>query len=414
MATPVHELDLPVIDLNAMGDRSEIRAALARARDAHWLARAPFGYVVTHYQDIVAVLRDRRFHSAVGLISQLQQVSDEKWLSRRRQTSILSAEGDEHGRLRRLVAPAFTPVAADRLRPRMREVIGGLLDRVTPTGRSELVTDVCEPYPIPIICALLGAPEQDWQQFSRWATDILKVFSNPIAPHLEAIMTAQDEIDAYVRELIAQRRHEPREDLLTDLIAAEEAGDRLSPQELVTMVEAVIIGGTDTTRNQLACTTALFSAAPDQWALLAERPDLAPRAVEESMRLLGAVRGTGRFASEDIEYRDVLFPRGTLVFPNFVSGNTEAELWPSGDRLDLTAPAPAQPHLSFGSGIHYCLGAWLARAELQEALPLLAQRMPDLRVDGEITWKPMGVGIWGPERLPLAFSPTPATGGSAA
>jgi cytochrome P450 len=408
MAVPVHELDRPSLEPMSFTDRDQARAAIAAAREQHWLARGPFGYVVTRYPDVVGILRDRRFHSAVGLITQLQQVNDEKWLARRRRTSILSAEGDEHGRLRRLVAPAFTPRAADRLRPRMQEVIGSLLDAVTPTGRTELVGDVCEPYPIPIICALLGAPEQDWQSFSRWAGDILKVFTSPMQPHLPAIMQAQDEIDAYVRELIAQRRSEPRDDLLTDLIAAEEAGDRLSPEELVMMVEAVIIGGTDTTRNQLACTTALFTRYPDQWALLAERPDLASRAVEESMRLLGAVRGTGRFAAEDVEYRDVLFPAGTLVFPNFVAANTEPGLWPAGEELDLLADAPPQPHLTFGSGIHYCLGAWLARAELQEALPLLARRMPELRVDGEITWKPMGAGIWGPERLPLAFTPTPA------
>jgi cytochrome P450 len=397
-----------VLDLTALEDREQVRSALASARARHWLARTPVGYVVTRYADVVGILRDRRFHSAVPLISQLQQVTDEAWLARRQRPSILSTEGDEHGRLRRLVAPAFTPKAADRLRPRMREVVHRLLDPVTPTGRTELVADVCEPYPIPIVCALLGAPEEDWQQFSRWAADILKVFASPLAPHVTAIMRAQDELDVYVRDLIGQRRHDPREDLLTDLIAAEESGDRLSADELVTMVEAVIIGGTDTTRNQLACTTALFTAHPDQWALLAERPELASRAVEESMRVLGAVRGTGRYAAEDVEYRDVLFPAGTLVFPNFVSANGDPAVWPDGDRFDITAEASTQPQLTFGSGIHYCLGAWLARAELQEALPVLARRLPEVRVDGAITWKPLGSGIWGPERLPLAFTPTPA------
>ena len=137
-------------------------------------------------------------------------------------------------------------------------------------------------------------------------------------------MAAQDELDEYTRELIARRRTEPAEDLLTDMIAAEEAGDTLTTDELVMMVEAVIVGGTDTTRNQLGCTVALLAEHPDQWRLLAEQPELAPRAVEESMRYFGAIRGTGRFASEDIVYRDVLFPAGTFVAPSMSTANFDA------------------------------------------------------------------------------------------
>jgi cytochrome P450 len=406
MPTRVDELELPLLDVTRTDERDVRLAEFERVRDEHWLARGPFGYVLTRHDDVVAVLRDRRFHSAVNLISEMQGVTDPEWLARRR-TSILSAEGDVHARLRRLVAPAFTPRAADRLRPFIRDVIEGLVDEVSPRGRCELVADVCEPYPIPIICELLGAPAEDWQLFSRWATDIFRVFNGTLADDLPAIMKAQDELDEYVRELIESRRGTPRDDLLSDLIRAEEAGDRLSTEELVMMAEAVLLGGTDTTRNQLACTLALFADHPDQWALLAERPDLAPRAVEESMRYLGAIRGTGRFASEDIEYRDVLFPTGTLVFPSLLAGNFDPATWDEPERFDITLER-GRNHLTFGSGIHYCLGAWLARAELQEALPVLARRLPDLGVDGSITWKANTVGIWGPERLPLRYTPTPA------
>ncbi|MBK9179379.1 MAG: cytochrome P450 [Acidimicrobiales bacterium] len=403
MTTPVHQLDLPTIDL-ASATRDEARARLDEVRSSHWLARTPLGYSVTRYDDVIAVLRDKRWHQLARLLPQLSGITDERFLSRNR-TSILTAEGDEHTRLRRLVAPAFSPRSADRLRPFMREVVAGLVDPLAPEGRCELVADVCEPYPIPIICELLGAPKQDWKLFSRWATDILRVFNANLAEDLPLIVQARDEIDAYVTELIEERRSRPADDLLTDLIAAEEAGDRLSHEELVIMVEAVIIGGTDTTRNQLACSVALFAEHPDQWALLGERPDLAPRAVEETMRCLGAVRGTGRYASEDIEYRDVLFPTGTLVFPSLVSANHDPEAWDQPTRFDITREPSTQPQLTFGSGIHYCLGAWLARAELQEALPLLARRMPGLALDGPVRWKPATAGIWGPEHLPLRFDP---------
>lgn len=404
MGTPVHELDLPTIDFDVPPgpERTEVyRAASAE----HWLARGLFGYVVTRYDDVVGVLRDKRWHNAAAIIPQMMGITDPEFLARRRE-SILSAEGETHTRLRRLVGQAFSPRSADRLRPFMRDVVNGLVDPVAGAGRADIVTDICEPYPIPIICELLGAPASDWQLFSRWAGDVLRVFNGTLQDDLPVIMQAQDELDAYTRELIARRRATPADDLITDLIAAEEAGDRLSTDELVMMVEAVIVGGTDTTRNQLGCSVAVFAEHPQQWKLLAERPELAPRAVEESMRYLGAIRGTGRFASEDIEYRGVVFPAGTFIAPAMAMANRDGSVWSEPDTFDITREPSGQPQLTFGSGIHYCLGASLARAELQEALPILASRMPDLALDGAPTWKPNTAGIWGPEHLPVRFSPT--------
>jgi cytochrome P450 len=407
VASRVEELDLPQLDLLDAKTRAE-RLELLRAvqADGHWLVRTPTGYLVTRYEDAVAILRDRRFHQFASRLAEFAGIDDPAFLARRR-TSLLTAEGDVHARLRRLVAPAFTPRAADRLRPYMRQVINDLVDPVAPTGRCELVADVAEHYPVPIICRLLGAPEEDWKLFSRWAADLLRVFNFNFPADLPVIMAAQDEMGTYVRELIERRRHDPHDDLLTDLIAVEEAGDRLAPEELESMAVAVLVGGTDTTRNQLGLTVALFTEHPDQWALLAERPELAGRAVEESMRLFGAIAGTARFASEDIEYRGVVFPKDCVVSTSFVAANIDPEVFPGAETFDLTrdAPAAAPPHLSFGSGMHFCLGAWLARAELQEALPVMARRMRDLRVDGTIAWKPNATGIWGPAELPLRFTP---------
>ena len=405
-AVRVDELDLPMLDIDPNARREDRDARIEAARAQHWLARGMFGYAVTRYDDVVAVLRDKRWHSGANLVIELSGVTDPAFLRGRRR-SILTVEGDEHTRLRRLVAPAFSPRAADRLRPYMREVVNGLVDQISGTGRCEFVTDVCGPYPIPIICELLGAPKEDWRLFSRWATDLLRIFNFNLQQDYPLIIQASNELDAYTAKLIEQRRSRPADDLLTDLIAAEEAGDRLSEDELLTMVNAVIVGGTDTTRNQLACAVALFTGYPDQWRLLGEHPELAPRAVEESMRFLGAVRGTARVASEDIEYRSVLFPKGTIVAPSLVAANYDPEIWVRPEAFDITREPAGQPQLTFGSGLHYCLGASLARAELQEALPILARRLPDIAVDGDISWKPESVGIWGPDRLPLRFTSTP-------
>ena len=415
MTTRVDLLDIPVIDATAMRaslSRSEQLAVLRDAREKSWIARGEIGYNIVSYDDVVAILRDKRWHSAVGLIVELNPEATPEFRARRRE-SILSAEGDTHVRLRRLVAPAFSPRNADALRPFMREVVSELLDKVTPSGELDVARDICEPYPIPIICELLGAPRSDWELFSRWAGDILRVFDNNLKNDLPLIIAAQDELDEYTRALIVKRRNEPRDDLLSALIFAEEQGDKLSTEELVMMVEAVIIGGTDTTRNQLGLAVALLMNEPDEWAALAATPTRAARMVEETMRLNGAVRATGRVASVDIEYRGVLFPKGTLVFPSLATANYDPDVFTNPDSLALQRGDNDAPQLTFGSGIHYCLGASLARAELQEALPLLATRLPNLRENGVAQYKIATAGIYGPTSLPGTFTPNPARGVSA-
>jgi len=403
MATPVNQLDLPTVDFG-FADAEEQRQQLASIASESWIARGPFGYIVFSYDDCVAILRDKRWHNAASIVTELRAVSDPR-LSEGRRETILSAEGDTHTRLRRLVAPSFSPRSADALRPFMREVLNDLLDPHTSSGRCDLTVDVLEHYPIPIICELLGAPREDWQLFSRWAEDVLRIFNATAADEVDLIIEAQESLEEYTRGLIADRRRKPADDLITSLIAAEEAGDKLSEDELVMMVEAVIVGGTDTTRNQLGCSVALLADHPDQWALLADDPGLAPRAVEETMRVAGAVRSTGRFASVDIEYRDIHFPAGTFIAPALAMANLDESVFTAARDFDIRREPSGQPQMTFGSGIHYCLGAALARAEQQEALPILAQRMPNMKIDGAVTWKPSTVAIYGPEKLPLTFDP---------
>jgi cytochrome P450 len=285
----------------------------------------------------------------------------------------------------------------------MRAVVQELLKPHLGGTSLELVSAICEPYPIPIICEVLGAQEQDWELFSAWATDIFKIFNQNLAEDLPAITKAGEALSAYIADLVAERRLSPREDLLSALIAAEEDGDRLSTDELCMLAEAVLMAGTDTTRNQLGCTMALFAENPDQWALFRSRPDLAPRAVEESMRYLGAVRGTLRYASEELVFNDVVFPEGSIVSVSLAGANRDPEIFQAPDDFNLLAERQSA-HLTFGSGIHHCLGAALARAELQEALLVLAEEFETVELAGTVEWKPPTFGIWGPSKLPLAFT----------
>ncbi len=401
----VHDIDLPELPMDVRQiERSESEKIFQSIAQESWIARSVIGYSILHYDDVTSILRDKRWHNAVAKLPAMMGITDPFFTDR--PPSILSAEGDVHVRLRRLVAKAFSPREADRLRPFMRQVMDDLIDPVAPTGRADIAADICEPYPIPIICELLGAPPEDWQLFSRWAEDVLRIFNGTAPDELDVIKQAQLELNEYVRGMIDRRRSDPREDLITQLIAAEEEGDRLSTDELVMMVNAVIVGGTDTTRNQLACALGVFCEHPEQWALLAERPELAPQAVEEVMRFFGAIRGTGRFASEDIVYRDILFPKDTFVFPSLASANfDDAVVEGDPNTFDITRePVKGRMQMTFGSGIHYCLGASLARAELQEALPILAQRMPNLAVDGQISWKPQTAAIFGADHFPVTFA----------
>jgi len=404
--TSIWDLELPLLDTAGL-EREESTAFAAGLAEDHWLARTDVGVAVLRYRYASRILRDRRFHNALSLL-RVEGAEPDSFLATRPR-SILSTEGEEHTRLRRLVSPAFTPAAANRHRPAMRRVVTSLLEPHLAAGRCEFVADICQPYPIPIICEVLGAPPEDWRQFSNWAGDIFKIFNGNLAEDAPAIEQASKELSAYIAEMVDERRRSPREDLLSDLSAAEEEGDRLSTDELAMLVRAVLMAGTDTTRNQLGCAMALFARYPEQWALLVADPvGLAPRAVEETMRYLGAVRATVRVASCDVEFDDVVFPAGTVVTTQLAAANRDSAEFADPGSFDITAERSAE-QLTFGSGIHRCLGAALARAELQEAFSVLAEHLATVALDGPVLWKPPTFGIWGPASLPLAFETRRAT-----
>jgi cytochrome P450 len=399
--TSAFDLEIPALDVWGLDRRAALAQVTELARES-WLARTDIGFAAIHYEDAIAILRDRRFFNALSEIRNDVPEAQRGYFENRR-PSILAMEGEDHLRLRRLVSPAFTPASANRHRASMREVFTSLLEPALAAGGCEFVAEVADPYPIPIICEVLGAPKEDWRKFSAWATDIFRIFNGNLADDLPLISAASEALSNYVTAMIEDRRVNPGADLLSDLIAAEEEGDRLDNDELVMLTEAVLMAGTDTTRNQLGCAMAIFAEHPDQWALLVDNPALAPQAVEESMRYLGAVRATVRIASEDIVYKDVLFPKGTVVTTHLAAGNRDPEVFDSPDAFDITK-SRATEQMTFGSGIHRCLGAALARAELQEALTVLAERVVRVESAGPVTWKPSTFGIWGPATLPLTFT----------
>jgi cytochrome P450 len=317
--------------------------------------------------------------------------------------SIICAEGAEHHRLRSLVSRAFTPRAISRLNDTIDTVLNELIDGVAAAGHFDFVTDIAQHYPIPIICALVGAPQESWAQFSKWVEVIFKMsdFSVNLAEETPVILRGWAAMDAYVDALVAERRSQLTEDLLSDLIRAEDGGDRLSADELRMTVAGLLLGGTDTTRNQLAASMQVFLEHPEQWALLRTHPELAMSAVEESMRHSPAVCNTMRTTLEDVELDGYVFPSGTYILVNSYAANRDPDVYEDPERFDITREA-APAILSFGGGVHYCLGANLARQELAQGLQILARRMPDARCVGPAPWKPM-LGMSGPTSLTVEF-----------
>ena len=398
----VFDADLPTLAYGDEETPAEVYPRLQAAQRQASVALGPHGPEVLSYHLVRSVLRDARFQIPPGLNLLVQGISSGP-LWDKVVNSLLCLEGDAHHRLRSLTSKAFTPRAILRLHDTMVDVMNELVDQVAEAGCCDVVTDIARPYPVPIICALLGAPREDWQQFSLWADDVFKAFSFTVdlAEVEPVVMRAWRQLDDYVDEMVARRRHSLTDDLLSDLIRAEDDGDRLNPAELRMLAGGLLLAGTDTTRNQVAASMHVLCEHPEQWDLLRQRPELAMRAVEETMRHSPIACGTLRLVAEDAELDGYLFPAGTMVLVNTAAANRDPAVYDDPDRVDITRDgAPAI--LTFGGGVHYCLGANLARREIAEALTVLAHRILNPRIAGPAPWKPMAT-LSGPKSLPIEF-----------
>jgi cytochrome P450 len=348
------------------------------------------------------ILRDPRLVPPPGLTLEPQGITSGP-LWDRVVKSLLSINGEDHARLRRLVSKAFTPRAVGRLDGTITRIINELIDPLAAAGRCEIVADIARPYPIPVICELLGAPREDWHLFSDWADSFFKTFGWNVAEDQPEILRAWGELDDYIDAMVAERRRSLTDDLLSEMIRAEDDGDRLSIEELRMLAGGILMAGTDTTRNQLAAAIDVFCDHPDQWELLGQHPELAMNAVEEAMRHSPVVFGAMRTTTEELEIEGVAISAGAFVMVNTASANRDPRIYDEPERFDITR-AGAAPMQTFGAGAHYCLGANLARRELAEALVVMSRRMRNIRRAGPAPWKPI-VAITGPAVLPVEFEP---------
>jgi cytochrome P450 len=405
-AAPIAELDLPYfdeLDPSLRGPAFDER--MAELATESWIVRAKLGYVVLDRESGEYFLRSKQTNFPGKELAELFEMK-EGALGEEVARNILHLDGADHRRLRNLVNPAFTPRSADRWRPRMRDFLAELFEPIAAAGRCDAVAALTRPYPAMTIATVVGAPVEDAERLAAWSRWIQLQFDGPtLAEHRAEVERACEELYAYLDRLVARRRTEPGDDLLSSLIEARDGDDRLDDAELRNLVLNVLVGGVDTTQSQLAHALRLFATHPDQWALLAREPDRAAAAVGELIRVAPVTPFTARIVLSDLEHREVAFPAGTILIVCTHSANRDQA--GGGAAFDITREDAGKRALTFGAGIHYCLGANLARAELGEALAYLAPRMPGLALDGDPGYDSVH-GVYGLTELPLQWQPADA------
>lgn len=399
-ASPIDAPDLPFFDVNdlAFSVRSDpVRAA----REAGPYARTPYGLAVLRYAEVNHLVNDKRLIQGSARWSEHNGITGDwaRWWA----NIVLNKEGAEHVRLRKLVNPAFSSRHVEGLVPKFQELANELIDGFIDDGQCEFMHRFSEPYATRVICRLLGVTDENWEELALYAEKMSLALSIAAKDRLDEVEWGLAQMGAYADELIAERRRSKQDDFLQTLVDANEDGDRLTDEELRDTVILLFQGGIDTTRNQLGLGIDLFVRHPDQWALLAERPELAANAVEEVMRIRPTTTWVTREAAEDCDIDGIFVPKGTTVHLFTESSGTDERAVADPD-FDITRDDRPK-HFGFGGGRHYCLGHFIARGDMTEAFALLARRLPGIRYAEGPTWLPDS-GNTGPVRQVITWEGT--------
>jgi pimeloyl-[acyl-carrier protein] synthase len=391
----------------------------AQVREKAPLFRAPvFGPVpdvhVTRYADVYAALRDPRLSSERphgGIPLQIEggdlSAEDKAALAafeRVNTMSMLTKDPPDHTRLRKLVARAFSPRVVEQQRPMVQAIVNDLLAQASRQEGVDLIRAVAAPLPAQVIAALLGVPQEDWSKFKQWSDGVISFDRDAILR--SARNTAR--LDAYFRDMIAARREEPREDMLSALVRARDEQGALTEDEMVVQCIVLLTGGHETTTQALGSTLATLAKQPEVWQELREHPGLVPGIVDECLRLESPFQFNNRVAREDLEIAGQPIRKGEFVWLWVAAANRDPRQFDLPDLIDPHRSGDMHlSHLAFGGGIHYCLGAALAQLELRTALTTLTQRYPDFRViDAPVRWRD-NVALRGPSALHVSFGHEP-------
>jgi cytochrome P450 len=397
----------PLFDPFAPGFTDDPYPQYATMRTEAPVYEHPFGFwLLTRYDDVSWLLRAGLSveDSNVAADSLLRQLREEMYgdgAPRAGAVSMLDRDPPDHTRLRKLVSKAFTPRAIDGLRPRITELVDGMLDEMAAEGRVDLVDALAFPLPFSVIAEMLGTPPADHERIRELTGTVVRSLEPVADPGLvAAIVAADEELSGLASEMIAWKRRNPADDLLTALIHAEDDGDVLDDDELVAQTLLLYIAGHETTVNLIAGGTLALLRHPGQLALLRADPVLVGNAVEELLRYDSPVQASRRITVEPVTVRGISIPAGAFVMASLASANRDESFWgaDAGElRLDR---ANARQHVSFGAGPHHCLGASLARLEASIAFDHMVGRFPGLALDGDVVWNGR-INLRGPAHLPV-------------
>jgi pimeloyl-[acyl-carrier protein] synthase len=393
---PTTEARFNPFDPAVMADPYPYYRRMREEDPVHWndTVRAWF---LTRHADVVELLRDHRFSADRTRSERFRPPPPHR---RRPGRSMLVLDPPDHTRLRNLVNKAFTPRTVERLRPRVEAITAEILDRIDDGDGFDLVRDFAYPLPVIVIAEMLGVPAADRAAFQQWSAVLVRGLDPLVSDEeQEVVFDARDALLDYLRGVLMQRRREPQDDMLTSLIAAEENGDIFSEGELLAMCNLLLVAGHETTVNLLGNGALALLENPDQLDRLRRHRDLIGTAVDELLRYTSPVQWTGRVAAAEIELGGRTIQPPQSVIGILGAANRDPEVFPDPDRLDLGRHP--NPHVAFGRGIHFCLGAPLAHLEAEVAMPMLLERFPRLRMAGEpeqrATWVLRGL-----RRLPVA------------
>lgn len=396
------------VDITTRAFKQDPYPFYARLRAEQPIAPARWGkpdaWLVTRYDDVLALLKDSRFIKNQHTAQSAAQMARDPWVPpfvRPLQSNLLDTDDPTHARLRNLIHKAFTPARVEQLQTRIQAIADELLDAAQPKGQMDLVHAFALPLPLTVIAELLGIPTQDRSKFHIWSNNFLRP---PSAVNMVRIVPAIWSFMRYMRALVTERRAHPQDDLITALVQVEEAGERLNQDELMAMIFVLLVAGHETTVNLIGSGTLALLENPDQMERLRAQPELVKTATEELLRFTSPVEtATERYANEDVEIQGVQIRKGELVFGVIASANRDERQFPNGDVLDLGRTD--NKHLAFGQGIHYCVGAPLARLEGHIAFNTLLRRLPNLKLgvpSDKLQWRATPV-VRGLEALPVRF-----------
>ena len=353
--------------------------ALLRARDpVHWSPLMD-SWILSCYEDIDTVLRDHKRFSSDARNRRSRRPSQSVAASPNEPPSMLFSDPPDHTRLRAMVNKAFIPQAIEALKPRIRAIARALLDEIQDPAAFDVIETIAYPLPVIVMAELLGVPTRDRAQFKVWSDQRARLLEPTItARERQVAIQAGREFDAYFMDVINARRKEPRDDLISTLVAAEEAGDKLTQGELLVMLRLLLIAGNETTTNLIGNGLLALLRHPDQLQALRHDPALMPSAVEELVRYDGPVQVDGRTAMEAMEIKDRHIQTGQSIIVLIGAANHDPDVFCHPEQLDITRQEAN--HIAFGRGIHHCLGAPLARLEGRIAFEAILERFADIRL----------------------------------